>query len=80
MEYVSEMKKVKVSGSDLVSISKCYYEYINKVLGLHVSWTGRNLKAVDLVRDFAKISLERVFEYSYYLNVCTFSYSLVWWG
>lgn len=69
-----------MSGSDLVSISRCYYEYINTVLGLHISWTGRNLNNVALVKHFPKISLNRVFQYSYYLNVCTFSYSLVWWG
>lgn len=43
VEYDLAREKVKVEGSDLVSVSRCYYEYINKVLLLHVSWTGRNL-------------------------------------
>ncbi len=46
---------------------------------MQISWTGRNTQSNSLIKEFRKIRIERIWKYSYYLNVCTFSYSMVWW-
>ena len=79
MNYGGEVDKVVVRGSDNLSLSRCYYEYINRVMGLHVSWTADQLETKPIEKEFEAIELEQVFEHSYYLNVCTFSYSMAWW-
>lgn len=49
-------------------------------MNLSISWTGDNLSPIKIPPPFpSTIKITRKYNNTYYLNVCTFSYSFVWW-
>lgn len=57
-----------------------FYFYIIDYIYIYINRNGDNLAnlPLDLPKNFKNITITRSFEYSYYMNVCTFSYSALW--
>lgn len=79
-EVSSDGKKIKLSGNNGVSVASALNYYLKNYCNFELTWNGpgNGIPAafpleVDAVR---KVSPHT---YRYYLNYCTFSYSMAWW-
>lgn len=72
--------RVVVTGSSGVAVASGFYNYLKYFCNCHVSWSGTQL---DLPKPLPKLSgvlrISSPHRFRYYQNVCTFSYSSVWW-
>ncbi|XP_061667163.1 alpha-N-acetylglucosaminidase isoform X2 [Syngnathoides biaculeatus] len=72
--------KIVATGNSGVSVASGIYNYLKYFCNCHVSWSGDQL---DLPRPLPKLSgvlrINTQHRFRYYQNVCTFSYSSVWW-
>uniref|UniRef100_A0A3B4B3N2 Alpha-N-acetylglucosaminidase n=1 Tax=Periophthalmus magnuspinnatus TaxID=409849 RepID=A0A3B4B3N2_9GOBI len=72
--------RVVVTGSSGVAVASGIYNYLKYFCNCHVSWSGDQL---DLPRPLPKLSgvlrIASPHRFRYYQNVCTVSYSFVWW-
>ncbi|KAM9774055.1 alpha-N-acetylglucosaminidase [Syngnathus typhle] len=72
--------KIVVTGNTGVSVASGLYNYLKYFCNCHVSWSGDQL---DLPRPLPKVSgvlrINTQHRFRYYQNVCTASYSTVWW-
>eukprot|EP00164_Ancoracysta_twista_P012210 GFYU01019105.1.p1 GENE.GFYU01019105.1~~GFYU01019105.1.p1 ORF type:complete len:777 (+),score=252.94 GFYU01019105.1:67-2397(+) len=77
----AEEGAIVISGTDGVALSSGLYHYLKYVCGAHVSWSGDQLSTVPSVLPKVDSPITRTsnVEYRYYQNVCTVSYSMVWW-
>jgi alpha-N-acetylglucosaminidase len=56
------------------------YYYLNEFCHAQITWSGTNLKLpAVLPKPREKIHKASPYEYRYYLNYCTFNYSMSWW-
>eukprot|EP01060_Flectonema_neradi_P005327 TRINITY_DN1352_c0_g1_i1.p1 TRINITY_DN1352_c0_g1~~TRINITY_DN1352_c0_g1_i1.p1 ORF type:complete len:783 (+),score=171.53 TRINITY_DN1352_c0_g1_i1:51-2351(+) len=84
-KYDGKDGKVQLSGTTGVELSMAFYHYLKYTGNSVVSWprTGGNqisfTNASSIPMPAAAVSQDREHEYSYYANVCTFSYSFVWY-
>ncbi|XP_074835361.1 alpha-N-acetylglucosaminidase [Carettochelys insculpta] len=73
-------ERVRVSGSSGVAAAAGIYRYLRELCGCHVSWSGAQLRLPDpLPAVPGVISATSPNRFRYYQNVCTHSYSYVWW-
>jgi alpha-N-acetylglucosaminidase len=79
-EVESKGDKVVLRGNNGVSIASALYYYIKEVLHGQVTWNGVNVKIPDSLPMLQrKVRKTSPYEYRYYLNYCTFNYSMSWW-
>jgi alpha-N-acetylglucosaminidase len=72
--------KVVLAGNNGVSIASALYYYLNEYCHCQITWNGENLNLpAKLPAVPTKIKKSSPYEYRYYLNYCTFSYSMSWW-
>ncbi|MEJ2882964.1 alpha-N-acetylglucosaminidase [Pedobacter sp. GR22-6] len=79
-EVESKGGKIVLRGSNGVSIASALYHYLTEYAHCQVTWNGTNLnlpKVLPVVP--AKVRKVTPYEYRYYLNYCTFNYSMSWW-
>lgn len=73
---------VSITGSSGVAVATGLYYYLKKFCNVHVSWSGSQTMTATgkppLVPEPIVINLNGRFRY--YQNVCTASYSTVWWN
>ncbi|XP_028675078.1 alpha-N-acetylglucosaminidase [Erpetoichthys calabaricus] len=72
--------KVSVTGNTGVAAANGVYSYLKEFCGCHVSWSGDQLRVprpLPRIPEVIKVSSPNRFRY--YQNVCTQSYSTVWW-
>nr|XP_033774828.1 alpha-N-acetylglucosaminidase [Geotrypetes seraphini] len=72
--------KVLVTGSTGVAAATGLYSYLKSHCGCHISWSGMQLQLpspLPAVREVIRVTTPNRFRY--YQNVCTASYSFVWW-
>lgn len=71
---------VVVTGSSGVAVASGFYNYLKYFCNCHVSWSGVQL---DLPSPLPKLTgvlrISSPHRFRYYQNVCTLSYSSVWW-
>ena len=79
--------KVSLKGTSGVELAMAANHYLKYVANVSVSWenTGGNQALLAPGRPLppppkAGVHIERSTEYHYYANVCTFSYSFVWYS
>uniref|UniRef100_A0A8C4W4U3 Alpha-N-acetylglucosaminidase n=1 Tax=Gopherus evgoodei TaxID=1825980 RepID=A0A8C4W4U3_9SAUR len=73
-------ERVRVAGSSGVAAATGLYRYLRELCGCHVSWSGAQLRLPDpLPAVPGVISATSPNRFRYYQNVCTQSYSYVWW-
>ena len=79
-EIESRNNKIVLRGNNGVAIASALYNYLNEFCNAQITWNGTNLKLpATLPRPAAKIFKATPYECRYYLNYCTFNYSMSWW-
>jgi len=72
--------KIVLSGNNGVSIASALYYYLNEYCHCQITWNGVNLNLpAKLPHLPSKIKKSSPYEYRYYLNYCTYNYSMSWW-
>lgn len=78
-----EMKdnKIVLRGTNGVALASALYHYLKTYGHCDVSWNGSNLKLPKILAPVeGKIRKKTPYTYRYYLNYCTFNYSMSWWN
>lgn len=76
----SKNNKIVLSGNNGVSIASAFYYYLNEFCHCQVTWNGVNLHLPTILPAIkSKIRKASPYKYRYYLNYCTFNYSMSWW-
>ena len=79
-EYSAENGKIVLGGNNGVSIASALGQYLRDFCGFHLSWCGSNTvlpKSLPLPEE--KVTKTSPYKWRYYLNYCTFNYSMSWW-
>jgi len=79
-EIESRNNKIVLRGNDGVAVASALYFYLNEYCHAQITWNGTNLnlpKILPVIKN--KIHKATPYEYRYYLNYCTFNYSMSWW-
>jgi alpha-N-acetylglucosaminidase len=79
-EIESRGGRVVLRGSDGVAIGSALYYYLTEYCHCQVSWNGDNLRLPARL-PVVERTVRRMspYRYRYYLNYCTFNYSMAWW-
>ncbi|XP_064476970.1 alpha-N-acetylglucosaminidase-like isoform X2 [Ornithodoros turicata] len=74
--------KVQITATSGVTAAAGLYYYLKSFCGAHVSWSGKQLHTVPDILPLPKKPLTKTLndKFRYYQNVCTASYSMVWWN
>lgn len=79
-EIESRDSKVILRGNNGVSIASALYYYLNEFAHCQITWNGTNLNLPEKLPTVPEtIHKDSPYEYRYYLNYCTFNYSMSWW-
>jgi alpha-N-acetylglucosaminidase len=73
--------KIILRGNNGLSIASALNYYLKNYCSCDIGWNGTNLNlpaALPAVKQ--KIHKVTPYKYRYYLNYCTFNYSMSWWG
>ncbi|XP_072105359.1 alpha-N-acetylglucosaminidase [Mobula birostris] len=72
--------RVQVLGTTGVAAAGGLYWYLRTFCGCHISWSGRQLQLpTPLPRLRRVLQITAPDRFHYYQNVCSYSYSFVWW-
>jgi alpha-N-acetylglucosaminidase len=72
--------KIVLRGNTGVAIGSALYYYLDEYCHCQVTWNGTNLHLpAPLPLPASKIRKTSPYDYRYYLNYCTFNYSMSWW-
>lgn len=75
-----ENGKVLVSGNSTIALASGLNWYLKYETNTDISWETRHIKLPEELPAVAKpIARKSAFTYSYYLNYCTFNYSMAFW-
>lgn len=79
-EVYDKGRKIAVKGNSYVSIATGIHWYLKYVANIHLSWNCMQVK-LPVVLPPVKKAIRQATPYSlrYYLNYCTFSYSMAFW-
>ena len=80
-EIQSRSGKIILRGSTGVAVASALYYYLNEYCHCQITWNGTNLRlpaVLPAVRE--KVHRATPYTYRYYLNYCTFNYSMSWWS
>ncbi len=79
-EIESRSTKIVLRGNNGVSVASALYEYLTNYAHCQVTWNGINLNLpVKLPPVKNLVHKKTPYKYRYYLNYCTFNYSMSWW-
>ena len=79
-EIESKNNKLILRGNNGVAVASALYFYLTEYGHCQVTWNGTNLKLPkELPVVDKKIRKQTPYQYRYYLNYCTFNYSMSWW-
>ncbi|MGZ3765198.1 MAG: alpha-N-acetylglucosaminidase [Mucilaginibacter sp.] len=79
-EIESRGSKIVLRGNNGVSVASALYEYLTNYAHCQVTWNGVNLNLpVKLPPVKNLVHKKTPYQYRYYLNYCTFNYSMSWW-
>lgn len=80
-EIESKKGKIVIHGTNNLSITKGLGYYLNNYCGVRVSWYKDNAVLVPKVLPIVpeKVVQECRFEKRFFLNYCTFGYTMLWW-
>jgi len=73
--------QIVLRGNNGVSIASALNFYLKNIAHCDITWDGTNLNLPDpLPMPDKMIRKETPYKYRYYLNYCTFSYTMSWWN
>ncbi|KJD34736.1 alpha-N-acetylglucosaminidase [Tamlana nanhaiensis] len=79
-EIASKKDKILLKGNNGVSIGSALYYYLNEFTNSQITWNGTNLNLPETLPKVIKpIHKKSPYQYRYYLNYCTFNYTMSWW-
>ncbi|WP_207535931.1 alpha-N-acetylglucosaminidase [Desertivirga arenae] len=79
-ELESRGKKIVLRGNNGGALASGLYYYLTEYCHCQITWNGSNLKMPKVLPAIpGKVRKETPYEYRYYLNYCTFNYSMSWW-
>jgi alpha-N-acetylglucosaminidase len=72
--------RVVLRGNDGIAVASALYYYLTEYCHCQVSWNGVNLRLPVKLPVVGRV-VRRLspYRYRYYLNYCTFNYSMAWW-
>lgn len=80
-ELQSANGKIILRGNNGVSIASALNYYLKNYAHCDITWNGTNLNLpAHLPVVPQKIHLKTPYKYRYYLNYCTFNYTMSWWA
>lgn len=80
-ELESTNGKIILKGSNGVSVASALNFYLKNYTHCDIGWNGTNLKLpAKLPMVATKVKRTTPYQYRYYLNYCTFNYSMSWWN
>lgn len=80
-EIESKNQKIILRGNNGVAVASALYYYLTEYCHCQITWNGVNLDLpVKLPQIPTKIAKKTPYQYRYYLNYCTFNYSMSWWN
>jgi alpha-N-acetylglucosaminidase len=80
-EIESRNNKIVLRGNNGVAVASALYYYLTHFCHCQITWNGTNLNLPKpLPRIPERIHQSSPYPYRYYLNYCTFNYSMSWWG
>lgn len=79
-EVESSKGKIILRGNNGVAVASALYHYLTEYAHCQITWNGTNLN-IPAVLPVLKQKIHKTtpYEYRYYLNYCTFNYSMSWW-
>ena len=78
--YYGDDGKIVLEGNNGVSIASALGAYLKAECGWHLSWCGKNIELPEVLPvPLAQVKKTSPYKYRYYLNYCTFNYSMSWW-
>ncbi len=79
-EIESSGNKIILRGNNGVAISSALYYYLTNYAHCQITWNGTNLNLPGKLPVVStKVHKSSPYTYRYYLNYCTFNYSMSWW-
>ncbi|HWB93557.1 MAG TPA: alpha-N-acetylglucosaminidase TIM-barrel domain-containing protein, partial [Puia sp.] len=79
-EVQSAKGKIILRGNNGVSIASALYCYLTEFCHCQITWNGTNLHLPEKLPAVPKTTRRlSPWRYRYYLNYCTFNYSMSWW-
>jgi len=79
-EIESRNGKIELRGNNGVAVASALYYYLTEYAHCQVTWNGTNLKLPAKAPVVAhKVVKNTPYNYRYYLNYCTYNYSMSWW-
>ncbi|MBB6002738.1 alpha-N-acetylglucosaminidase [Arcicella rosea] len=80
-EIESKNQKIILRGNNGVAVASALYYYLTEYCHCQITWNGTNLDLpAKLPLIPSKITKKTPYQYRYYLNYCTFNYSMSWWN
>ena len=78
--YYAEGGKIVLEGNNGVSVASALGNYLKENCGWHLSWCGKQENLPEnLPLPSEKVHRASPYKYRYYLNYCTFNYTMSWW-
>ncbi len=79
-ELESRKGRIILKGNNTVSIAGALKYYLTNYAHCQITWNGSNLKLPAVLPKVKGVERHVTpYHYRYYLNYCTFSYSMAWW-
>ncbi|APZ47327.1 alpha-N-acetylglucosaminidase [Polaribacter reichenbachii] len=79
-EIESKNDKIILRGNNGVSIASAFYYYLKEYTNSQITWNGTNLNLPKKLPALKTLVHKKTpYEYRYYLNYCTFNYTMSWW-
>ncbi|WP_224998279.1 alpha-N-acetylglucosaminidase [Cesiribacter sp. SM1] len=79
-EIESRDGKIILRGNNGVSVASALNHYLKYYTNSSISWNGTNLNIPDPMPAVPqKVRKTSPYQYRYYLNYCTFNYTMSWW-
>jgi alpha-N-acetylglucosaminidase len=78
-EVESVADRIVLRGNNGVAVASALYFYIREIAHGQITWNGSNLNLPAPLPKTERIRRESPYALRYYLNYCTFNYSMSWW-
>ncbi|KAJ8040396.1 Alpha-N-acetylglucosaminidase [Holothuria leucospilota] len=83
-QVLSDGKVITIQGTTGVAAARGFYHVLTELFGGHISWSGNRIPLPEPghfpVIKPGEINVTSPQRFRYYQNVCTASYSFVWWN
>lgn len=79
-ELSTKNDKILIKGNNPIAMASGINWYLKYYCNSSVSWSGNQIKIPDLLPQIdGTVTKQSAFEHAYYLNYCTFNYTMSFW-